>query len=146
MHNRKPRKPPNSSAADLPTRRLHLGRRRAPYGAPFFLQRGAPPARRQWYKPTILFPGAAMLQDALLAWFHYLAIFLLIVIMTAEAVLLRPGLSPDTVRRLALYDRLYLASALAVLVTGLLRLTLGAKGVAFYMSNPWFHAKIRSEE
>jgi len=83
-----------------------------------------------------------MLQDALLAWIHYLAIFLLIVIMTAEAVLLRPGLAPDTVRRLALYDRLYLASALAVLITGLLRLTLGVKGVAFYMSNPWFHAKI----
>jgi len=83
-----------------------------------------------------------MLQDALLAWFHYLAIFLLIVIMTAEAVLLRPGLAPDIVRRLALYDRLYLVSALAVLITGLLRLTLGAKGVAFYMSNPWFHAKI----
>ncbi|CAP42165.1 DUF2214 family protein [Bordetella petrii] len=83
-----------------------------------------------------------MLQDALLAWFHYLAIFVLIVIMTAEAVLLRPGLSPDTVRRLALYDRLYLVSALAVLATGLLRLTLGVKGVAFYMANPWFHAKI----
>ncbi len=83
-----------------------------------------------------------MLQDALLAWFHYLAIFVLIVIMTAEAVLLRPGLSPDTVRRLALYDRLYLVSALAVLATGLLRLTLGIKGVAFYMANPWFHAKI----
>jgi len=83
-----------------------------------------------------------MLQDALLAWFHYLAIFVLVVIMAAEAVLLRPGLSPDTVRRLALYDRLYLASALAVLATGVLRLTLGAKGAAFYMGNPWFHAKI----
>lgn len=83
-----------------------------------------------------------MLQDALLAWFHYLAIFVLIVVMTAEAVLLRPSLPPDAIRRLALYDRLYLVSALAVLVTGLLRLMLGAKGVAFYMGNPWFHAKI----
>ena len=83
-----------------------------------------------------------MLQDALLAWIHYLAIFVLVVVMTAEAVLLRPGLTPDTVRRLALYDRVYMFSALAVLATGLLRLTLGAKGAAFYMSNPWFHAKI----
>ncbi|MCD0502632.1 DUF2214 family protein [Bordetella petrii] len=83
-----------------------------------------------------------MLQDALLAWFHYLAIFVLVVIMTAEAVLLRPGLPPDTVRRLALYDRLYLVSALAVLATGLLRLIWGAKGAAFYMANPWFHAKM----
>ncbi|AUL16560.1 DUF2214 family protein [Bordetella bronchiseptica] len=83
-----------------------------------------------------------MLQDALLAWLHYLAIFVLIVLMTAEAVLLRPGMSAQSVGRLALYDRLYLASALAVLATGVLRLTLGAKGAAFYMANPWFHAKI----
>ena len=62
-----------------------------------------------------------MLQDALLAWIHYLAIFVLVVVMTAEAVLLRPGLAPDTVRRLALYDRVYMFSALAVLATGLLR-------------------------
>ena len=63
-----------------------------------------------------------MLQDALLAWFHYLAIFVLVVIMTAEAVLLRPGLAPDTVRRPALYDRFFGVSAVAVLVTGVLRL------------------------
>ena len=57
-----------------------------------------------------------MLQDALLAWIHYLAIFVLVVVMTAEAVLLRPA-APDTVRRLALYDRVYMFSALAVLAT-----------------------------
>lgn len=83
-----------------------------------------------------------MLQDTLLAWLHYLAIFILIVLMTAQAVLLRPGMAAQSVGRLALYDRLYLASALAVLATGVLRLTLGAKGAAFYMANPWFHAKI----
>ncbi|CAM4102648.1 DUF2214 domain-containing protein [Bordetella tumbae] len=83
-----------------------------------------------------------MLQDALLAWIHYLAIFLLIVAMTAQTVLLRPDITPSVVRRLALYDRLYLACAIAVLITGLLRLSLGAKGAAFYMANPWFHAKI----
>ena len=42
-----------------------------------------------------------MLQDALLAWIHYLAIFVLVVVMTAEAVLLRSRPAPDTVRRLA---------------------------------------------
>ncbi|HYG45370.1 MAG TPA: DUF2214 family protein [Bordetella sp.] len=83
-----------------------------------------------------------MLQDALLAWIHYLAIFLLVVAMTAQTVLLRPAMADTAVRRLALYDRLYLASAIAVLVTGLLRLMMGAKGAAFYMANPWFHAKI----
>lgn len=83
-----------------------------------------------------------MLQDALLAWIHYLAIFLLLVAMAAQTVLLRPDITPTVVRRLALYDRVYLISAIAVLITGLLRLSFGAKGAAFYMANPWFHAKI----
>ncbi len=83
-----------------------------------------------------------MLQDALLAWFHYLAIFVLVVVLTAEAVLLRPDMPSSAIKRLATYDRLYMLSAIAVLITGVLRLTLGAKGAAFYMSNPWFHAKI----
>lgn len=83
-----------------------------------------------------------MLQDALLAWFHYLAIFVLVVVLTAQAVLLRPDLPSTAIKRLATYDRLYMLSAIAVLITGALRLTLGAKGAAFYMSNPWFHAKI----
>lgn len=83
-----------------------------------------------------------MLLDAFLAWFHYLAIFVLVVVLTAEAVLLRPDLTPAALKRLAVYDRLYMFSAIAVLATGVLRLTLGIKGAAFYMGNPWFHAKI----
>ena len=83
-----------------------------------------------------------MVQDALLAWLHYMAIFFLIVVLTAQAVLLRPNLAPATVGRLALYDRLYLVSAIAVLLTGLARLMMGAKGMDFFMPNPWFHAKI----
>lgn len=83
-----------------------------------------------------------MLQDALLAWFHYLAIFVVVVLLSAEAVLLRPDMQPQTVLRLARYDRLYAMAAIAALVSGALRLTLGAKGVGFYMANPWFHAKM----
>lgn len=83
-----------------------------------------------------------MLQDALLAWFHYLAIFVLVVLLTAEAVLLRPGMGATAVPRLARYDRLYGLSALVVAITGVLRLTLSAKGAAVYLANPWFHAKI----
>ncbi|MEI2415691.1 DUF2214 family protein [Orrella sp. JC864] len=83
-----------------------------------------------------------MLQDALLAWLHYLAIFLLITALAAQATLLRPGLAAATALRLANYDRLYLACAIAALATGLARLMLGPKGTAFYMSNGWFHAKM----
>ncbi|KAF7961759.1 DUF2214 family protein [Cupriavidus basilensis] len=83
-----------------------------------------------------------MLTDALLAFFHFLAIFVLITLMAAEAVALRPDLTPATVRRLSIYDGVYFLSAMAVLATGLLRLFYGAKGVDFYLHNPWFHAKV----
>lgn len=83
-----------------------------------------------------------MFLESLLAWLHFLAIFLLVTALATQAVLLRPDLTPDTVRRLARYDRLYLVAAVAVLVTGVLRLVLGAKGADFLMPNPWFHAKI----
>lgn len=83
-----------------------------------------------------------MLTDALLAWLHYLAIFSLIVPLAAEAVLLRTDMPAAAVRRLARYDLAYLACALAVIATGLLRLFYGAKGAPFYLPNPWFHAKM----
>lgn len=83
-----------------------------------------------------------MLTDALLAWLHYQAIFLLIVALTAEAVLLRPDIQSPAISRLLNYDRVYLTSAILVVITGGLRLAFGVKGLAFYMSNPWFHAKI----
>lgn len=83
-----------------------------------------------------------MLTDALLAFFHYLAIFALITFLTAEAVVLRPGITPAAVRRVGIYDLLYFLAAMAALGTGLLRLFQGAKGVDFYLPNPWFHAKM----
>jgi putative membrane protein len=83
-----------------------------------------------------------MLLDALLAWLHFAAIFLLIVPLAAQTVLLRPDMPAASVRRLAAYDRLYMASAILVIITGLLRLFLGAKGAQYYLPNPWFHAKI----
>jgi len=83
-----------------------------------------------------------MLTDAVLAFLHFLAIFVLITLMAAEAVVLRPDITPATVRRLSLYDGFYFLSAMAVLATGLARLFYGAKGVEFYLHNPWFHAKM----
>jgi len=83
-----------------------------------------------------------MLTDALLAFFHFLAIFILVTLLAAEAVVLRPGMTPAIVRRLSLYDLFYFLSAMVVLASGLLRLFYGAKGVDFYLHNPWFHAKV----
>lgn len=83
-----------------------------------------------------------MLTDALLAFLHFTAIFVLVTLMTAEAVVLRPDMTPATVRRLSRYDLFYFLSAMIVLATGLLRLLYGAKGVDFLIHNPWFHAKM----
>jgi putative membrane protein len=83
-----------------------------------------------------------MLTDAILAFLHFLAIFMLITLMAAEAVVMRPEITPAAVRRLSLYDLFYFLSAMVVLATGLLRLFYGAKGVEFYLHNPWFHAKV----
>lgn len=83
-----------------------------------------------------------MLTDALLAWLHYQAIFLLIVALTVEAFLLRPDIQSPAISRLLNYDRIYLASAILVVITGGLHLAFGVKELAFYMSNPWFYTKI----
>jgi len=80
--------------------------------------------------------------DALLAYLHYISIFTLIVFLTAEAVVLRPDMTPEIRHRLARYDAVFGFAALAVLITGLLRVFYGAKGYAFYVHNPVFHVKV----
>jgi len=80
--------------------------------------------------------------DALLAYLHYISIFTLIVFLTAEAVVLRPDMTPEIHHRLARYDAVFGFAALAVLITGLLRVFYGAKGYAFYAHNPVFHVKV----
>ena len=80
--------------------------------------------------------------DALLAYLHYISIFTLIVFLTAEAVVLRPDMTPEIRKRLARYDAVFGIAALAVLITGLLRVLYGAKGYAFYVHNPVFHVKV----
>ncbi|TMS56843.1 DUF2214 family protein [Imbroritus primus] len=83
-----------------------------------------------------------MLSDALLAFLHYLSIFGLVGALTAEAVVLRPGMTPSILARLMRYDAVYFLMAILTLGTGVGRLLMSPKGLAFYMTNPWFHAKI----
>lgn len=84
-----------------------------------------------------------MLFDATLAALHYLSIILLVVFLSAEAVLCKPEyISAATIRRLGIYDLLYFAFAVAALATGLARVFWGAKGAAFYADNVFFWAKI----
>lgn len=82
-----------------------------------------------------------MISDALLAYFHYSAIFLFFAFLTVEAMLLRNPLDASTTRLIARVDMWYFAAAILTVVSGLMRLFWGAKGVGFYSGNPVFHIK-----
>lgn len=83
-----------------------------------------------------------MMADALLAYFHFSAIFALFAFLSVEAVILRYPVDGAGARMLARVDLFYFAAAILALVSGLLRVFMGAKGADFYMGNPVFHAKV----
>ena len=74
-----------------------------------------------------------MILDAVLAYLHYLAIFILFGFLTAEAVLIRRPLDGAAIRLLGRLDLWYFGASMGVLLTGFLRLGLGAKGAEFYL-------------
>ncbi len=81
-------------------------------------------------------------RDALLAYAHFMCIFALASLLTAELFILRQTLPADLLRRLRLVDRWYGVTAGLVIVSGLLRLNLGLKGADFYVHNPVFWTKM----
>ena len=83
-----------------------------------------------------------MLLDAFLALAHYVSIFLTGFFLLLEWIRCREPVTPNRVRLLAKMDGAYGAAAVAALATGFLRVFYGAKGSAFYFSNPVFHAKL----
>lgn len=84
--------------------------------------------------------------EILFAYLHYLAIIATGSCLTAELILCRAapptGPSAGQVRLLSRVDVAYFSAALAALATGVLRLFFYAKGVGFYLPNPFFHAKL----
>ncbi|RZI96681.1 MAG: DUF2214 family protein, partial [Haliea sp.] len=82
-------------------------------------------------------------QESLLAYVHLLAILTMVVFLASEAALCRAEwMNAAVVERLARIDMIYGAAAGAVLVTGLLRVFLGAKGAAWYSHNPLLYLKL----
>lgn len=80
--------------------------------------------------------------DAILAFLHYTAIFMLFGFLVAGAMLFRATLDGKTIRLLGRLDLWYFGSAIAALVTGFLRLVFGARGPDFYL-NAWpIYAKV----
>jgi putative membrane protein len=86
----------------------------------------------------------AMLTDLILAIAHHLAIVALIVLIAIEFALLKPGISPRDLRRLAVVDAAYGVVAGLVVIIGICRVIWGAKDADYYISNPWFWAKMAS--
>lgn len=83
-----------------------------------------------------------MWTDALLAYFHFAAIFAMIWLLSREWTLLRAGAGAVDVERIARADAGYGALAVVVVLSGALRAVYGLKGWAFYAHNPAFHLKI----
>ena len=81
--------------------------------------------------------------DAGLAFLHISAFLAWIVCASSQAALCRvEWLNEAVVRRLARLDRILWIATAAVLITGLARIFWGAKGAAWYWSNPLLHLKI----
>jgi putative membrane protein len=59
-----------------------------------------------------------------------------------EHVILKPRMTQEQVKSLAVVDLIYGLSAILVLATGLLRWFMYGKGYDFYMSTPLFHIKL----
>lgn len=83
----------------------------------------------------------ALLFDSLLAYAHFVALIGTASLLVAELLLARPTLRADALHRLRMVDGLYGGFAVLTLVTGGLRVFMGLKGSAYYLSNPVFHAK-----
>lgn len=83
-----------------------------------------------------------MMLDALLAYLHFTSIFLLFALLTGQLVLIKPPLDARVIRLIGRIDLGYFASAMATLLTGFLRLGLGAKGADFYLQSWPVYVKI----
>lgn len=80
--------------------------------------------------------------DALLAYLHFIAIFILFGFLSIEVILVKGPLDARAVRFLGRMDLWYFGAAIAVLVTGLLRLAFGTKGADFYLGSWPVYAKL----
>lgn len=80
--------------------------------------------------------------DRILSALHFLLAFVLVAMLAAQAILIRPGITASSLRLAANLDRIYGVSAVLLLGVGFVRVYWGAKGSYFYLSNPLFRAKI----
>jgi putative membrane protein len=80
--------------------------------------------------------------ESALAYLHFLSILSLAGCLVAEFYLCTRDLQPPNVRTLVRVDLLYMIAAIAVLITGALRVFAVGKGAGFYLGNPVFYIKL----
>lgn len=84
-----------------------------------------------------------MMTETLLASLHLLALLAVIVFQTSQTALCRAEwVNAAVVRRMVALDNLFLASAAALLLSGVARLLWGIKGMQWYVGQPLFHLKM----
>ena len=83
-----------------------------------------------------------MTLDAVLAYLHFMAIFVLFAFLTTQAVMLRAPLDAAGIRLVGRADIWYAGAAVVALATGLARAYFGAKGMGFYLAQWAFYAKL----
>jgi putative membrane protein len=76
------------------------------------------------------------------AFLHHVAFVVMFVTLSAEMILLRQPLTVENARRLQIYDAVYGAAAVAVLIIGGLRVYFFEKGWYYYLTNHAFLTKI----
>lgn len=80
--------------------------------------------------------------DLLLATLHHLLAFGLVGLLAAQFTLIRPPLAGAALNRLARLDAAYGATAGLLIAIGVARLVWGARSADYYLSDPWFWAKM----
>lgn len=80
--------------------------------------------------------------DLVLAILHHILAFGLVAMLMAESVLVKPGMTGATTRRVAGLDAGYGAASVLLIIVGFARVFMAAKGWDYYQANVWFWAKV----
>lgn len=83
-----------------------------------------------------------MWSSSITAYFHYLGFMLAFAALTVEVFNLKPEMTLNEAKKVAFADAAYGIAAMAVLITGILRVLYFGKGADYYLNNPFFYAKI----
>ncbi|GAB4548598.1 MAG: DUF2214 family protein [Pleurocapsa sp.] len=83
-----------------------------------------------------------MWASSITAYFHYLGFMFAFAALTVEVFNFKPEMTLDEAKRVAFADAVYGIAAITVLITGILRVLYFGKGTDYYLSNPFFYAKM----